>query len=67
MTPYGFCLSSFTVTETLTRVPDGAPIASSVSSPIVLGSHAALLLAFVVGLVVQIVVLRREGRTLVAA
>ncbi|RYD92958.1 MAG: hypothetical protein EOP50_11910, partial [Sphingobacteriales bacterium] len=34
-----------TVTETLTRVPDGAPFASSVSSPIVLGSHAALLLA----------------------
>ncbi|MGV3573631.1 MAG: hypothetical protein ACO1O4_00670 [Devosia sp.] len=56
-----------TVTETLTRVPDGAPIASSVSSPIVLGSHAALLLAFVVGLAVQIVVLRREGGTLAAA
>lgn len=56
-----------TVTETLTRVPDGAPIASSVSSPIVLGSHAALLLAFVVGLAVQIVVLRRKGRTLAAA
>lgn len=52
-----------TVTETLTRVPDGAPLASSVSSPIVLGSHGALLLAFVVGLIVQIVVLRREGRT----
>jgi hypothetical protein len=42
-----------TVTETLTRVPDGAPLASSVSSPIVLGAHAALLLAFVVGLIVQ--------------
>ncbi|MBN9334052.1 hypothetical protein [Devosia sp.] len=51
-----------TVTETLTRVPDGAPLASSVSSPIVLGAHTALLLAFVVGLIVQSVVLRREGR-----
>lgn len=56
-----------TVTETLTRVPDGAPLASSVSSPIVLGSHAALLLAFVVGLIVQVVVLRREGRATAAA
>ena len=51
-----------TVTETLTRVPDGAPLASSVTSPIVLGSHAALLLAFVVGLIVQIIAMRREGR-----
>lgn len=56
-----------TVTETLTRVPDGAPIASSVSSPIVLGSHGALLLAFVVGLIVQIVALRREGRAVAGA
>lgn len=56
-----------TVTETLTRVPDGAPFASSVSSPIVLGSHAALLLAFVGGLIAQIVVLRREGRARAAA
>ncbi|KFL32461.1 hypothetical protein JP75_02605 [Devosia riboflavina] len=56
-----------TTTETLTRVPDGAPLASSVSSPIVLGSHGALLLAFVVGLIVQIVVLRREGRATAAA
>ncbi|MET0436004.1 MAG: hypothetical protein ABW043_00770 [Devosia sp.] len=56
-----------TVTETLTRVPDGAPFASSVSSPIVLGAHATLLLAFIVGLIAQIVVLRREGRARVAA
>jgi len=56
-----------TVTETLTRVPDGAPIAASVSSPIVLGAHGALLLAFVVGLIAQVVVLRREGRALNAA
>jgi hypothetical protein len=32
----------------------------------VLGAHAALLLAFVVGLIVQIVVLRREGRAMAA-
>ena len=56
-----------TITETLTRVPDGAPLASSVSSPIVLGSHAALLLAFVVGLIAQVVVLRRAGPAAMAA
>lgn len=56
-----------TVTETLTRVPDGAPLASSVSSPIVLGSHATLLLAFIVGLIAQIIVLRREGRAMTAS
>lgn len=56
-----------TVTETLTRVPDGAPLASSVASPIVLGSQAALLLAFLVGLTVQIIVLRREGPAAIAA
>lgn len=55
-----------TVTETLTRVPDGAPLAPSVSSPIVLGSQAALLLVFVVGLIVQIVGLRREARVTAA-
>jgi hypothetical protein len=56
-----------TVTETLTRVPDGAPFASSVSSPIVLAAHATLLLAFIVGLIAQIIVLRREGRARAAA
>lgn len=51
-----------TVTETLTRVPDGAPLAAGPTSPLVLGAHGALLLAFVVGLTLQIIALRREGR-----
>uniref|UniRef100_UPI00403F302F hypothetical protein n=1 Tax=Devosia sp. XK-2 TaxID=3126689 RepID=UPI00403F302F len=51
-----------TVTETLTRVPDGAPFAPSPASPIVLGSHGALLLAFVLGLTAQIFALRRQSR-----
>lgn len=51
-----------TVTETLTRVPDGAPLASSVSSPLVLGAHGALLVAFAIGVTAQTMALRREGR-----
>ncbi|RYE52682.1 MAG: hypothetical protein EOP20_14585 [Hyphomicrobiales bacterium] len=51
-----------TVTETLTRVPDGAPFATSVSSPLVLGAHGALVLVFVMGVIAQIVTLRRESR-----
>ncbi len=56
-----------TVTETLTRVPDGAPFAASPTSPLVLGAHGALLLAFVVGVTWQIIALRRESKGLVAA
>jgi hypothetical protein len=56
-----------TVTETLTRVPDGAPLAPSATSPIVLSAHGALLLAFVAGVIAQIITLRREGRLQIGA
>jgi hypothetical protein len=56
-----------TVTETLTRVPDGAPLAPSATSPIVLSAHGVLLLAFVAGVIAQIITLRREGRQQIAA
>lgn len=55
-----------TVTETLTRVPDGAPLAASPGSPLVLGAHGALLLAFIAGVTAQIIALRRAGRAPVA-
>jgi len=49
------------VNETLTRAPDGHPIASGPNDPIVLGAIALLLLLFVVGLTAQIIHLRRQG------
>ena len=59
-----FLLMLPTVTENLTRVPDGAPLASGPTDPIVLTAHGVLLVAFVVGLTAQIVWLRREGRAI---
>ncbi|WP_371069665.1 hypothetical protein [Sediminibacillus sp. JSM 1682029] len=57
-----FLLMVPTVTETLTRVPDGNPIAADVKSPILLGAQAALFVILIVGLTAQIIHLRREGR-----
>jgi len=57
-----FLLMVPTVTETLTRVPDGHPFASAPNAPIVLGAQASLLVILVVGLTAQIIHLRRRGR-----
>lgn len=56
-----FLLMLPTVTEILTRVPDGHPFASGLNSPLVRGSHAGLLAILVVGLSAQIIYLRRRG------
>lgn len=49
-----------TVTETLTRVPNGNPLAKGIDSPLVLGAQGLVFAVFVVGLIVQMIVLRRR-------
>ena len=58
-----FLLMLPTVTETLRRVPDGHPLVTDLSSPLLLGSQAGLLVILVVGLTAQIIYLRRQGGT----
>lgn len=57
-----FLLMLPTVTEILTRVPDGNPLVSDLSSPVLLGAQATLLVIFIVGLTAQIIHLRRQNR-----
>ncbi|BFT70096.1 hypothetical protein [Paenibacillus sp. P36] len=57
-----FLLMLPTVTETLTRVPNGHPLVTDTRSPILLGCQAILLVILIVGLTAQIVHLRRLGR-----
>lgn len=49
-----------TVTETLTRVPNGNPLAKGIDSPLVLGAQGLVFAVFVVGLIVQMFMLRRR-------
>lgn len=58
-----FLLMVPTVSETLRRVPDGHPFVTDLSSPLLLGSQASLLVILVIGLTAQILYLRRQGRT----
>ncbi|WP_088343259.1 MULTISPECIES: hypothetical protein [Rhodomicrobium] len=55
-----FLLMLPTVTETLRRVPDGHPLVTDLTSPLLLGSQASLLLALLIGLTIQILYLRRQ-------
>jgi len=57
-----FLLMLPTVTEILTRVPDGNPLVSDLSSPVLLGAQATLFVIFIVGLTAQIIHLRRQNR-----
>jgi len=63
----GFYLATFlfnmipAVTEGFLRLPVGAPLATSLENPLIQGSHLALVLAFVVGLVLQVRYLRNES------
>ncbi|MBY0215394.1 hypothetical protein [Paenibacillus illinoisensis] len=61
LTLTAFLLMLPTVTEILTRVPDGNPIAE-LNSPILLGSQATLLIILTIGLTAQIIHLRRQNR-----
>ena len=57
-----FLLMLPTVTEVLRRVPDGHPLVTDLKSPLLLGSQGSLLLVLIVGLTLQIIWLRRQGR-----
>ncbi|WP_433939934.1 hypothetical protein [Paenibacillus lautus] len=57
-----FLLMLPTVTEILTRVPDGNPLVTDLSSPVLLGAQATLLVIFIVGLSAQIIHLRKQNR-----
>jgi len=56
-----FLLMVPTITETLTRVPDGHPLAAGPGSPILLGAQGTLLVILIAGLTAQIMHLRRQG------
>jgi hypothetical protein len=63
----GFYLATFlfnlipAVTEGFLRLPVGSPLAKSLDNPLIQGSHLALVLAFVVGLALQLRYLRKES------
>jgi hypothetical protein len=58
-----FLLMLPTITETLRRVPDGHPLVSSPSAPLLLGAQVSLLLILIVGLTAQIIWLRNGDKT----
>jgi membrane associated rhomboid family serine protease len=57
-----FLLMVPTVSETLRRVPDGHPLVTDLKSPLLLGAQGALFAILIVGLIAQIVYLRRHAR-----
>jgi hypothetical protein len=54
-----FLLMVPTVSETLRRVPDGHPIVTNLQAPLLLGAQGGLFILLIVGLVFQIVYLRK--------
>jgi hypothetical protein len=56
-----FFLMIPTVTETLTRIPVGAPIVASPESPVFPPLYTALLVAFLIGAVLQVRTLKRRA------
>ncbi|MFJ5297776.1 hypothetical protein ACIQAL_14755 [Pseudomonas sp. NPDC088368] len=57
-----FFLMVPSVSETLRRVPDGHPIVTDPESPLLKGALGFIALALVVGVVGQMIHLRREGK-----
>jgi hypothetical protein len=57
-----FLLMLPTVSEILRRVPDGNPLVTELTSPLLLAAQGAILLTLVVGLIFQVLHLRRQGR-----
>jgi len=55
-----FLLMLPTATEILRRVPDGHPFVTDLQSPLLLGVQGSLFAALLLGLTVQILVLRRK-------
>lgn len=56
-----FLLMVPTVSETLRRVPDGHPLVTDPKSPLLLGALAGLLVMLLIGVAVQLVVLRKRN------
>jgi hypothetical protein len=56
-----FLLMVPTVSETLRRVPDGHPLVTDMNSPVLIGAQLGLLAILVVGLIAQIISLRRSS------
>ena len=56
----GFLLMVPTVTETLRRVPDGHPLVTDPKSPLLLGAQGALVVALIIGVIAQVLYLRRQ-------
>jgi len=57
-----FLLMLPTATETLRRVPDGHPLVTDLKSPLLIGVQASLLLILIIGLIAQIIYLRKQGK-----
>lgn len=53
LTLTAFVLMFPTVTETLKRVPDGHPLATNLSSPLLAGAHGVLAVGLILGLIAQ--------------
>lgn len=62
-----FTLFLPSVTETLTRLPAGHPIAESPEAPLVVGFQLSLLVLLIVGVTLQLLFLRRPVRATVMA
>jgi hypothetical protein len=61
LTLTAFLLALPSVTETLRRVPDGHPWVTDPKSPVLMAAQASLLIALVVGIIVQLFYLRRQS------
>jgi hypothetical protein len=62
LTLTAFLLMLPTITETLRRVPDGHPLVTDLKSPLLLGAQGTLFVLLVIGVIAQIVHLRRRYR-----
>jgi len=57
-----FLLMLPALTETLRRVPDGHPLVTDLTAPLLLGSQTALLVVLIIGLTAQIIHLRKQNK-----
>lgn len=59
-----FLLMLPTVSEVLRRVPDGHPIVTDPHAPLLIGTQVGLLIALIIGIITQVLYLRRQGAQL---
>jgi len=57
-----FLLMVPSVAETLRRVPDGHPLVTDLSSPLLIGAQASLLITLIIGVAAQVIYLRKHAR-----